>query len=79
MYSTTNVAQRYSKLNQENFAGLVQKWQAENPDDSFYLRLFKKSEKDKETDQEMANQMVPLEDRLLFCNQTKFQKRLLGQ
>ena len=75
MYST-KVAQRYSKLDQENLAGLVQNWKAENPDDSFYSRLFKKSEEDKETVQEMVKQMVPLEDRFLFCHQTKFQKRL---
>ena len=32
MYST-KVAQRYSELDQENLAGLVQNWKAENPDD----------------------------------------------
>ena len=63
------MAQRYSKINQGNFAALVQNWKAGNPDESFYLRLFKKSEKDKETDQEMAKQMVPLEDSFLFCHQ----------
>ena len=78
MYST-KVAQRYSKLDQENLAGLVQNWKAENPDDSFYLRLFKKSEEDKETVKEMVKQMVLLEGRFLFCHQTKFQKRLLGR